>query len=218
MATSLLLLSLLAQPIPPPEISQSLSINAGLSSTDAHGAIGYRLRSSGGWQIGAELRIAGSREAFISGFAADGGAAGAVTLIGAAPLVEVGPLELALVTHLGARVLDATRASGPDDRATLFTSRLGPIASIALGEHVALRAGWLNVVNLQLAPSTDLEALGQVVTLGAAAAISDELQAYVDFETGGFLGFDGDGTKYLNRGTVGLRWMFSGARSDWTNF
>jgi hypothetical protein len=215
-----LLLGTLLVTAPPdtPGLAHALSVSGGLSGTDAQGTIGYRLRSPGGWQLGAELSLASSRDTFISGYAAEGGLAYAGSAIGLAPLLEVGPLELSLAAHLGLRALVADQSVGPDTRATTLLSRFGPVASVRLAESVALRAGWLNVVNVQLSPTADLEALGQVVMLGLVTRVADQVSLFADFETGGVLGFDGDGTKLLARGTVGVRWILDGDAARWTNF
>jgi hypothetical protein len=199
----------------PPQ--HALSVNGSLSGTDAHGALAYSLRTAAGWQLGAEVRLAAPRESFISGYPASGGVAPSGLLHGVAPLVDAGPLQLSLALQLGVRALFAADSVGPDTRALVLLTRLGPIASVRVTDAFAVRAGWCSVVNLQLTPGADLEALGQVLMLGAVVHFTPSLAAYADFETGGLLGFGGDGGKYLVRGSLGLRWTLNGG-APWSTF
>ena len=107
-------------------------------------------------------------------------------------------------------------AGAPTDRATSLLTRVGPIASVRVADALAVRAGWLTLTHMQLSPGGDLEALGQALTAGVVYGATPELQLYADLETGGLVGFDGDGSKLLLRGAVGLRWVLGG--EAWTTF
>lgn len=198
-----------------PSTQHAFILAGGYSSVDATALLGYRLGLAGGVQLGLEVRHAPSRQGYIDGFAATGGSAQYGTLRALFPLAASGPLELGLGTSLGVRRLAANASAGPERTSLAFTSEVGPIAHLQLSPALTLRAGWLQVTHLQTAPSTSLDAMGQVLVLGAMAPVTDSLQLYADLETGGLFGYDGDGGKYLTRGTVGARLMLGGAARRW---
>jgi hypothetical protein len=193
----------------------AFNLGGAYSNVDAAAILGYRLRLSGGLQLGAEVRYAPSRRSYIDGFATTGGAGRYGTLRALVPLASSGPLELGLGTTLGVRSLAVDTTTGLDKSSLAFTSEIGPGAHLQLTRGLTLRAGWLQVTNLQTRPNTALDALGQVLLLGATAPVTDTVQLYADFETGGLFGYDGDGGKYLTRGIVGARWVLGGAARDW---
>lgn len=199
----------------PPQ--HAFSVNGALSLTDSHGTVGYQLRTEGGWQLGAQVRVAAPRSGFINGYPTTGGVAPSAAINALAPLTEVGPLQLSLALQLGLLGLFADTSVGPDTRSLVLLSRLGPLASIRLADAVALRAGWNLVVNVQLSPAGDVDALGQLLVLGAVVHLNRSLSVWVDVETGGLFGYSGDGGKYVLRGTLGLR-LVLGEGAPWNTF
>jgi hypothetical protein len=199
---------LVAWPAYATDLQHGLSLSGAASSVDARGELGYRVRSSGGWQLGVGLAVARPSEAYISGYPARGGRALYGAVLGVAPLLELGPLELTGFLSLGGRALTGTSTRAPDSSSFALTTRLGPVAAVHLTDSWSLRAGWLNVFDLQLRPDTAADAIGFVLLAGLSVAPAASLHLYADLETGGLVGYDGDGAKYLTRGTLGARWLF----------
>jgi hypothetical protein len=198
-----------------PSTLHAFNLAGAYSNVDSAAILGYRLRLSNGLQLGAEVRYAPSRRSYIDGFATTGGAARYGTLRALVPLASSGPLELGLGTTLGVRALSVDTTPGPDRDSLALTSEIGPVAHLRLTRGLTLRAGWLQVTTLQTRPNTAVDALGQVLLLGATAPVTDTVQLYADFETGGLFGYDGDGGKYLTRGLIGARWVLGGAARRW---
>ncbi|HEU4404358.1 MAG TPA: hypothetical protein VFS43_03615 [Polyangiaceae bacterium] len=197
----------------------ALGVQGGWSNVDAGAGLSYRVRLPGGTQFGLDARYASLREGYISGYAVESGAALAGSAVAMIPWARFGPVDLDVRLSAGARALDADETRSPDRSSTALTTDFGPVVNVHAAPWLTLRTGWLNVVNLQLAPATDLDALGQIVLAGVAVPVGDRLLAHADFETGGLFGYDGDGGKYLTRVSVGLRWVLgeSGGR-PWTTF
>ncbi len=200
-------------------VGHAIGAQGSWSNVDAGAGLSYRVRFAGGWQLGLDARYASLRQGYISGYPVERGTALAGSALAMIPWARSGPLELDLRLAAGGRALDADETLSPERRSTTLTTEFGPVVNVHAAPWLTVRAGWLNVVNLQLAPSTDLDALGQLLLAGVAVPVGDRLLAHADFETGGLLGYGGDGGKYLTRVSVGLRWVLGGSDArPWTTF
>lgn len=219
LATACFAPSALGQSAPDaPATRQAIGVPLTLSNFDAGGGLAWRFRFAGGAQLGLDGRALSVRSAYLDGYAAQRGdaftGAGQVLL----PLVQMGPLEIHLRASLGAKALRVDESAGPHRRSTTLLGDVGPIVNVRLAPGLGLRTGWLAITHFQLTPGFDVEALGQVLLAGAVVPLSDDVQLHADVETGGTFGFDGDGGKYLVRGTVGARWVLGGAARSWLSF
>lgn len=211
-----------AQSGPPPQESQAPTVGTeagapstwhafglagGVSNVDASVTGAYRLGLAGGWQLGLDAILSRKREAYISGRELDRGTALSGAALAMIPLVQRGPLSMHLRLGAGLRRLDGEGPQAPRGTSLALTTELGPIANLAVTPGFTVRTGFVNVLNLQLDPATDVDALGQMLTFGVNKALGSSLQIHVDVETGGLFGYDGDGGKYLTRGTLGLRYV-----------
>ncbi|MCU0684961.1 MAG: hypothetical protein MUF34_22390 [Polyangiaceae bacterium] len=209
----------LAPAASPTSTLHALGVQGNWSNVDAGVGLSYRARLPGEAQLGLDARYASLRQGYVSGYAVESGAALAGAAVAMLPWARFGPVVLDLRLSAGVRALDADQTRSPDRSSTTITTDFGPVVNVHAAPWLTLRTGWLNVVNLQIAPATDLDALGQLLLAGVAIPVSDRLLAHADFETGGLFGYDGDGGKYLTRVSVGLRWVLgeSGGR-PWTTF
>lgn len=209
-----------AQSGPPPEETQpstvrngapstwhAVGLAAGVSNVDASLTGAYRLGLAGGWQLGIETTLSRKREAYISGRQLDQGTAVYGTTLGMIPLVQRGPLSMHLRLGAGLRRLEGKGPQAPRDTSLALTTELGPVANLTVTPGFTVRTGFLNVLNLQLDPTGDIDALGQVLFFGVNKALGTSMQIHADLETGGLFGYDGDGGKYLVRGLIGLRYV-----------
>ncbi|WP_309887711.1 hypothetical protein [Archangium sp.] len=201
-----------------PSALHGFSMAGSYSNVDSAVTLGYRLRLPSGVQLGLEARHAPSREAYIDGFPGTGGSAQYGTLRALVPLASAGPLTIGFGANLGLRSLSVRSSLGPDSSSLAVTSELGLLAHLPLSSLLTLRAGWLQVTSFQTKPGFAVDALGQVMVLGVTAPVTDSLQLFADLETGGLFGYDGDGGKYLTRGTLGARLVLGGAARRWTAF
>ena len=188
------------------------------SNFDSGASLGYRTRFRGGAQLGIEARALAAREAYVDGFAATGGYSVAGLAIGMLPMVQAGPLDLHLRASVGGRSLKVDETTGPRERSFTLVSEVGPVVNVRVSQDLTLRTGWLAITNFQLSPRFDSEALGQVLLAGAVMPLTPDLQLHADVETGGLFGFDGDGGKYVLRGSVGARWVLGGSARSWLSF
>jgi len=200
-----------------PSSLHGFSMAGSYSNVDSALTLGYRLRLPSGVQLGLEARHAPSREAYIDGFLGTGGSAQHGTFRALVPLASAGPLTIGFGANLGLRSL-SVRNSLPDSSSLAVTSELGLLAYLPLSSRLTLRTGWLQVTSFQTKPGFAVDALGQVMVLGVTAPVTDSLQLFADLETGGLFGYDGDGGKYLTRGTLGARLVTGGAARRWTAF
>ncbi|HEX8705187.1 MAG TPA: hypothetical protein VF815_40525 [Myxococcaceae bacterium] len=211
----------LAQQSPPTQEPSSLhafTLGGSYSNVDSAVTLGYWLRLPSGVQLGLDARYAPSRQAYIDGFLGTGGSARYGTLRALVPVASAGPLTVGFGANLGLRSLAVKSSAGPDSSSLTFTSELGLLAYLPVSSRLTLRAGWHQVTSFQTRPGFDVDAMGQVLVLGATAPVSRGVQLFADLETGGLYGYDGDGGKYLTRGTLGVRLVLDGAASRWTTF
>jgi hypothetical protein len=205
------------QAAPTPTTHHSASAAGGLSPADTAVELAYRLRLRSELQLGLSARGSFVRTGFVDGFRASNGRSVSGLALVMVPLARRGRLSIDFRGALGARTSDFDESAAPDSVSFVIPSQLGVIANVSF-PSVTLRAGWMNVVDVAVAPKGAIDTLGQLLLLGAAVPVSDSLQLYADGETGGVFGYDGDGAKYVTRAAFGLRWVSGQGARTWTNF
>jgi hypothetical protein len=197
-------------------ITHAISVYTDGGTTDVGAGASWRLRLPGGTQLGLGVRAARAQESYVDGWRVDDatsvyGQAEAYTV-----LLRSGPLTLGLDGHAGVRRLFADDATPGGDASTALVSAVGPVAHVRIGPG-SLALGWQSVQNFQLDPGFAVDALGQVGRVGYAFGLTEDWQMYADLTGGGLFGYDGDGGKFLTRGTLGVRFVPSAAHT-WTAF
>jgi hypothetical protein len=191
---------------------------AGASSTEVGGEIGYRLRLPSELQLGFVARASAVRKGFVDGFPARDGQMFSGLGLAIVPLARRGPLAMDLRGGLGLRASGFDTAGGPETSSRVMMTQLALIANVRATSFLTVRTGFVSVLDLALSPAGGIDALGQLLVLGAVVPVSDALQVYVDGETGGVFGYDGDGDKYVARAAIGLRWVSGREARAWTTF
>jgi hypothetical protein len=203
--------------------SPDVSMAAGtrISNVGAGGALEFRLRTASELQFGVDVAAGRDWEAYLSGYAARD----ALRFeLGASMLAPVWRRD-DVTMSLGARGHLRHLADAASD------SRFAPTASWAagldlalllhapIGERGMLRIGAVVPIGFELSPTFQMDNSGSggaLISLGGAVGISDHFAITLDVDAGGVFGADGDGMKFLARGTVALRYQ-PGAR-PWLRF
>jgi hypothetical protein len=204
-----------------PSTDLSIGVGARVSNFGAGGALELRLRTASEIQIGVDASAGRDWDVFVGGYAGHDARrfdAGASLL---APVWRRDDVTMSI----GARAYLRRLASATS------TSNLAPASSWAAGLDLALllhaplrergmlRVGAVIPVGFEVSPEFHADTTGSggaLLSLGGAVALSDHLALTIDVDAGGAFGANGDGMKFLARGTVALRFQ-PGARR-WLRF
>ena len=167
----------------------------------------YRLRWPSEYQLGLSASLLALEADRIAGYAAKDTRRVEVTALTGIPLGRTGPLALDLRAGLSYIHLSSDDQSLEDQAASRAGIELGVIGSVTVTPRTSVRLGFSTPFAFELSPSGELATGGTLVSTGAGFAVTDSLLLRGDVETGGMFGFDGDGTKYETRVSVGLRWV-----------
>ncbi|MFT5681214.1 MAG: hypothetical protein ACI8RZ_002120, partial [Myxococcota bacterium] len=185
----------------------AVSLSASHSAAESQAAASWELRTDSGIQIGLRGRAGQVHAVYLDGWPVSDGVAlsgaGMLTL----PLIHTDSVLLDLRTESGLRWLNATETTAPQSTNVVGLFQIGPVATMPVTDRFAAQLGWSALLNQQLSPTLTSDSIGQVLIGGGAIALTEDLQLSALAETGGLFGYDGDGAKYLLRGTVGIRWM-----------
>ncbi|MFT5583263.1 MAG: hypothetical protein ACI9VR_000841 [Cognaticolwellia sp.] len=117
---------------------------------------------------------------------------------------------------LGLRSCRSRRPLAPTRQQWACVGCSAPWPRFRLETRAALRLGWSFKYAMELDPVVATEAQAFIIRGGASLTLSPTVQLAALVESGWGFGFDGDGAKYLNRGTLGVRWI-PGSETSWFN-
>lgn len=199
----------------------SIGVGARVSNFGAGGALDLRLRTASEIQLGLDVAAGRDWDAYVGGYATHDARRFDVGTSLLAPVWRRNDVTMSF----GARAHLRRLASATS------TSNLAPTASWAAGLDLALvlhapvrergmvRFGAVIPIGFEVSPEFHADTTGSaggLLSLGGAVALTDHLALTVDVDAGGAFGADGDGMKFLARGTVALRFQ-PGARR-WLRF
>ncbi len=194
---------------------QAVTLSGAWSGAEPRVELGTFRRLDSGVQLGAMVQVGQARGVYLDGWPVTGGRTRAVLGSVTVPLIQRG-VQMDLRLDLGPQFLAATETTGPHSSAFGVRGVLSPMATVPLGERAALRLGWSFKYAMELDPVRDTEAQAFIIRGGVNLALSQSVQLAALVESGSVFGFDGDGAKYLNRGTLGVRWTPASA-TPWFN-
>ena len=200
----------LAEAVAVPRPGHDLRLAGHRSNFGTGGELGYRYRSAGGAELGVDLR-GGAGQWWIAGKDADDARLVQGELAGMVPVLARGPLAFQLHLRGGARYVDGGDTL-PVGTATMVGAEIAPVVEIAAAAGVTLRSGFRLPVWFAVDPAVELDVLGSPLLAGAAVRVTDRVWLTADIESGTYFGYDGDGSKFLMAGTVGMRLALDRAR------
>ena len=208
------LLTLLTEALAAPQLSAGAGLTA--ATTGPFATLSARAHLDSSLQVGVYLRGQQVSGAFIDGWPVTEGTATSGLLGLTLPLVAGDALRLDVEVESGLRTLQATQTQAEASQSLTLIADLGPVATLAVQDGLAIRLGWMQLTHLQVQPGSALDAQGSLLRGGVVFAPTPDLQLAIDGQTGGVFGFDGDGGKYLAQVGAQVRWV-PGAAASWTN-
>lgn len=202
-------------------VHHALELAGGVSNFEQHGRLRYRARLARGVQLGLSTRHGSVREHFVAGYAVDEGYLGEHRLELLVPVYDDGELWWGVELAPGVRHYLGPEDQRADlDRGVAVVFDAAVLANVRLDRTWTVQAGVRIPFSLEITPAVVNDVVGGLLVGGATVAVSDRFQLFGQLETGGLFGADGDGAKFLLRGTAGARVLFgAGAPArDWTTF
>ncbi len=198
--------------------ASSFALGARLSNFGAGAALDVRVRTAGETQLGLDLGLGRDWDVFVGGHAGHDALRLDAGLSVLTPIWRREQVSLSFGARAHVRRIDgasqtsalAQRASWAAGGDLLFVTHAG------LSDRVVLRAGVVVPVVFELAPEVQPDIVGALLSLGTAIALTEQLSLTLDADAGGVFGANGDGAKFLARGTVALRFQIGAQR--WLRF
>jgi hypothetical protein len=205
-----------AQMLEPPAPRHEVHASIGASNFGGEAELGYQLSFPSGASVGAAARGAYG-DWFVAGLPVERAATLGGELRGEIPVRASGRRRLLLRGALGARTTagDLTNpASGAEvERSLAPTIEVGARAVVAATDDLDVHVGLAIPVALAVAPSTELEELGQLLELGLERRIGDRVSLSLRARAGGMYGYGGDGAKLEAGADLGVRVSLDGPRT-----
>ena len=180
--------------------------------------LGYRARFRRGLGLGLEVEGLYDPEAVLGGHVTERNGFINARVPVFFPMLRSDRLTMALLVAPGVRVGLAGEPGFGPDRSVAATLETGVFAYL----HVSRRFTWMLGVDIPLAvqvdPITDVSEIGTLIATGPVVTLTPQLNLYATVDAGGLFGSDGDGGKFLLRGTAGVRFHWGMNAADWTAY
>ncbi|MEM7155841.1 MAG: hypothetical protein AAF799_23525 [Myxococcota bacterium] len=190
-------------------------------NTGYGGLLGFRRRLRHGIGVGVEVEGVFTPDAVIGGYATEDN----VVLAARAPLFfpvhRSRRLTMALTFAPGV-YFTRSLTEGPTPRTPSqglsITADAGVFAYIHASPRLTWVAGIDTPLGVQVDPIVDISKIGTLLVTGPVVPIGDRMSWFATLEAGGVFGSNGDGGKFLVRGTTGLRVVFGTSARQWRAF
>lgn len=191
-------------------------------------ALGYRVRTTKGPQLGIELGSGFRNTVFIAGRQGEDANTFRTRLTSLTPVWEDDGLAFAVRAEAGFRRTWDAEAYGtsdgtapvplPSSSSWALELELGLLGYLNVHPRAVLRMGVLIPLGLEVSPTSELDMFGGVLLLGIQGRVGERWWLYGDFQAGGVGGFQGDGAKIVLGGVIGVRVAIGKEPESWEVF
>lgn len=201
--------------------AHALTFGLRAGNTGYGGLVGVRRRFRRGIGLGVEVESVFTPDAVIGGYATEDNLVLAARAPMFFPVYRSRQLTMALTFAPGLYYTQSF-TEGPTPRTPSqglsITVDAGVFAYIRATPHLTWVAGVENPFGVQVEPIVDLSKIGTLLVTGPVVPINDRMSWFATLEAGGVFGSNGDGGKFLVRGTTGLRVVFGTSARQWRAF